>query len=49
MTGTLKKEGNKWYVEYWYERTSSHAKHPNQTRLPLHLSLNKILIHLDKN
>lgn len=36
MKGTLKRVNNKFIVEYWYERTSSHAIHPNQTELPLH-------------
>lgn len=36
MTGVLKRKDGKFVVEYWYERTSSHAIHPNQTELPLH-------------
>jgi len=36
MKGTLKNKEGKWFVEYWYMRTSSHAIHPNQTELPLH-------------
>lgn len=36
MKGQLKNKEGKWFVEYWYIRTSSHATHPNQTELPLH-------------
>lgn len=36
MKGTMKKVDGEWVIEYWYERTSSWAVHPNQASLPLH-------------